>query len=100
MALEDLRAAIDALDVEIVDLLARRFSIVDRVAAHKAAAGIPMMSQERVVAVREHAEALARERGLDVARIGRIYELLVAETCEYEDGRIRENLAAGVRPAG
>jgi isochorismate pyruvate lyase len=46
--LRELRAAIDALDVEIVRLLAKRLAVVDRVIAVKRTHGVPARIPERV----------------------------------------------------
>jgi chorismate mutase-like protein len=86
--LEGFRAEIDALDDEIVTLLARRFAVVDRVAEHKSANGIPMMSLERVIAVKERNTERARQLGIDAELVRAVYEQIVDRTCDYEEARI------------
>jgi chorismate mutase-like protein len=86
--LEGFRAEIDALDDQIVELLARRFAVVDRVAEHKASNAIPMMSMERVIAVKERNAERAQRLGIDVDLVRAVYEEIVDRTCDYEEARI------------
>ena len=88
--LDALRTEIDAVDEELVRALARRFAIVSRVAEYKARTGTPMMQSDRVREVGERSAALARDHGLDPAMVRRLFELLIEETCAFEDRRIAE----------
>jgi 4-amino-4-deoxychorismate mutase len=88
--LEALRSEIDAVDEELVDALARRFEIVSRVAEYKSRTGTPMMQSDRVREVGERTAALAQRHGLDPAMVRRLFDLLIEETCAYEDRRIAE----------
>ena len=60
----EVRAAIDELDDQLVDLLAVRVQYVERAAALKPSAGIPANAPDRVRAVLERVEARAATRGL------------------------------------
>jgi chorismate mutase-like protein len=91
--LEALRSEIDAVDEELVGALARRFEIVSRVAEYKARTGTPMMQDDRVREVGERTAALAGRHGLDPAMVRRLFDLLIEETCAFEDRRITQ--AAG-----
>jgi len=88
--LDALRSEIDAIDEELVRALARRFEVVTRVARYKARTGTPMMQSDRVLAVAERSAALAQAHGLDPGMVRRLFELLIDETCAFEDRRIAE----------
>jgi 4-amino-4-deoxychorismate mutase len=88
--LDVLRAEIDAVDEALVGMLAQRFEIVTRVAEYKARTGTPMMQTGRVREVAERSATLARGHGLDPAIVRRLFELLIEETCAFEDRRIAE----------
>ncbi|WP_112873440.1 chorismate mutase [Paracoccus endophyticus] len=60
-----LRAAIDALDRRLVDLLADRSRLIDRAAQIKAQAGLPARIGWRVEEVAANARANAVRAGLD-----------------------------------
>jgi 4-amino-4-deoxychorismate mutase len=88
--LDALRAEIDAVDEALVGVLAQRFEIVTRVAEYKVRTGTPMMQTGRVREVAERSATLARGHGLDPAIVRRLFELLIEETCAFEDRRIAE----------
>jgi chorismate mutase len=88
--LDALRSEIDAVDEKLVRALARRFEIVTQVAEYKARTGTPMMQSDRVRAVGERSAALAEDHGLDPAMVRRFFDLLIEETCAFEDRRIAE----------
>lgn len=60
-----LRAAIDALDRDLVALLATRSALIDRAAAIKAEAGLPARIDARVEEVAQNARDNAARAGLD-----------------------------------
>ncbi len=60
-----LRAEIDALDRQLIDLLALRASYIDRAIELKSAAGLPARIPERVEQVVANARARAVAQGLD-----------------------------------
>ena len=80
-----LRREIDALDSAMIELLAKRFRIVDRVIAVKKAKDIPALLPERVEEVVRNAARQAK--GLDVPEdsVERIWGVLVRETIAYEE---------------
>mgnify|MGYP006289133381 CR=1 FL=1 len=73
----ELRAAIDALDEELVALLAARAAYIDRAVALKQGAGLPARIGPRVDAVIAHAQDAAQARGLDPDLAGRLWHELV-----------------------
>lgn len=86
--LDTLRRDIDAIDKALISLLAKRFQVVDRVIAIKHASGAPAAIPERIEEVIANAANLAREQGLPVQSIEKLWRLLVAETIAYEEQRL------------
>lgn len=83
--LKPYRAKIDALDDQIIDLLAERLKIIDDVAAIKAARDIPAVLEDRVNEVIERNAARAEEKGVDPELARRIYAVIVAWCCDVEN---------------
>ncbi|HEX6978922.1 MAG TPA: chorismate mutase [Alphaproteobacteria bacterium] len=86
--LRPLRDQIDAVDAQLVDLVAQRFALVARVAEVKAAHGMPVVVPERFKAVLARAEERAAARGLAPKVIRRLYEAMHDEACEMETSLI------------
>ena len=59
------RAEIDACDGELVQLLARRFAVTEKVGKLKARGGLPAADPAREAEQRDRIHALAIESGLD-----------------------------------
>jgi chorismate mutase-like protein len=91
------RAEIDAIDEQIIDLLARRHDVIRAVAALKADTGIPMMQPARIEAQKERCARLAAEAGLDPAFVERLFTLIIDEGCEFEQTLIDQRRVA-VKP--
>lgn len=83
--LKPYRRRIDALDDQIIDLLARRLEIIDEVARLKADREIPAVLEDRVREVVERCAARAESQGMSPELARRIYTVIVAWCCEYED---------------
>jgi 4-amino-4-deoxychorismate mutase len=96
-SLDPLRSRLDEVDDEVVRLLGERFEICREVAAVKRINGIAMMQPERVAGVRERYRARGAEVGLAPDFTEKLFELLIAATCEMEDALIG---AAAERPCG
>ncbi len=79
------RRRIDALDDQIVRLLAERYGIIEEVAVIKAEHGIPSVLADRVTEVIERNAKSAAELGLDPDLVRRIYRVMVDEACAMED---------------
>lgn len=86
--LAEARADIDAIDAELVKLLAKRVAVVDRVVEIKAEQGIPALLPERVEEVVAHARRQAEANGAppDLAEL--LYRALIAWTVEYEERKL------------
>ena len=87
--LKPYRARIDAIDDQIIDLLAKRLDVIDEVAKLKAARDIPAVIEERVQEVIDHAAKRADERGVDPELARRLYAVLVAWCCDVEADYIK-----------
>ena len=80
-----LRAHIDALDEQLVTLLAQRHALIARAARIKAQVGLPARIDARVEEVVANARRHAASRGLDPALIEQIWRQLVDAAIAQED---------------
>ena len=79
----EVRAGVDALDRELVALLARRFAYMDAAARIKPARGA-VRDEARKAQVIANARAEAKRLGLPVAVIADLWERLVEASITYE----------------
>lgn len=84
--LEEYRKQIDALDQEVVDVLARRFDVVRKVGAFKRGSSMEAIQPARAQAVKDRAVRMGQEAGLDADFVRRLYEVLIdyAHDLEHE----------------
>lgn len=75
--LERYRAGLDALDAELLDVLARRAQLVDEVWAWKRAHGVPLRDPEREAAMRERLLAAGEGAGLSREALRRVLDAVV-----------------------
>ena len=73
----ELREAIDALDANLVALLAKRFAYIDRAAELKPLAGLPPRTVDRVQQVVDQVRALAVTHAIDLDLIEKIWRDLI-----------------------
>jgi 4-amino-4-deoxychorismate mutase len=83
--LAELRADIDAIDRELVALLAKRYTVVHRVAVVKKRDGLPAVLPERIAVVKRQARALAENAGLSPDFVESLYHLIIEEACRLEE---------------
>lgn len=83
--LKNHRARIDAIDDQLIDLLAERERIIREVAGIKARHGIPAVLPDRVDQVRERAAERAAAHGMDAGFIRDLYQQLIDYSCDLED---------------
>lgn len=97
--LSPLRDRIDAIDREIITLIARRLAVVEEVAAAKLAAASPLRDRDReerlLVRLREH----AREAGIDPHAIERLYRVVMELSIAHQEHAIRARADAPLRVA-
>ena len=89
-SLDDLRAELEGIDAELVEVMARRFRAVLAIAGVKAAEGIPAVLPERIAEVQERVAAVAEQHGLDPALAQRIYRYIIEEAIDLENQHIAE----------
>lgn len=87
-SLAPLRAEIDAVDAEIVRLLARRMEIVERVVAIKRRDGIAAALPDRVEDVLRRVRGEAAERGLPPELAETVWRALVDWIIAYEEAKL------------
>lgn len=83
-SLEGLRAEIDRIDDEIVDLLGQRFAVLRDVAAYKRPRDIPVVIPERIAEVVERCVERGDKLGLDTQMLRDIYHRIIDEACRLE----------------
>ncbi|MBG78734.1 MAG: chorismate mutase [Alphaproteobacteria bacterium] len=84
------RKRIDTLDREIIDLLRKRYDIIDEVSAIKEKENIAPVLQDRVDEVRENAANYAHDLGLDSDFIRSLWAQIIAHSCETEENFIQK----------
>lgn len=80
-----LRARIDALDAELVALLARRAALIDEAAAIKLREGLPARLPARVEEVAANARRLAGSAGLDPDLAEALWRLMMEHFIAREE---------------
>ena len=88
--LTPLREQLDAVDVTLIETLARRFQICREVALLKKKHGIPMMQHGRVEYVKQRCAEMGAARGLNAELVLRLYELIIDHACQVESTIISE----------
>ena len=90
--LKPYRARIDELDQQIIDLLRKRYDVIEEVGHLKFRENIASVLQDRVDEVRENAVRMASEKGLDEDFIRKLYAQLIDHSCNLEEEIIQETL--------
>ena len=80
----ELREAIDALDANLVALLAKRFAYIDRAAELKPLAGLPPRTVDRVQQVVDQVRALAVTHAINPDLIEKIWRDLIEAALALE----------------
>ena len=91
--LHDARARIDAIDEQLVALLAQRFRIVAEVGHIKAREGIAVVQSDRARAVKDRVVAMARAQGLDGDLLRAIYDLMIDHAHTLENDILKKDRA-------
>jgi chorismate mutase/prephenate dehydrogenase len=82
--LAELRAQLDAVDREVIELLSRRMRIVTEVARYKRSENAEIFDAERERQVLEQRRALAAELGLNPERIEAIYRQILLSSRDHQ----------------
>ena len=83
--LEDARAKLDGLDSEIIDILARRYSIIKEIGEFKKKNQIPVMQHDRVKEILNRCTERGISYGLSEEFIKKIFSLIIEESCRIEE---------------
>ena len=84
-AMPDLRRRIDALDAQLIALLAERTGLIDEAARIKTQEGLPARIDSRVEEVAANARRLALEAGMDPDLAERLWRLMMDHFIAQED---------------
>lgn len=84
-SMEELRVEIDRIDLSLMQLLAERWSFINRAAEIKADAGLPADIPSRVDEVRANVRAHAEALGLDPLFYDRLWSQLIRHSIDFED---------------
>ncbi len=88
--IEQLRAEIDKLNREIVELLAKRMEVAGEIAEYKKQRDLPVRVPEREKAVIENVKRLAKENGLDEKMIEDVFLKIIEHTKNSENKRMEK----------
>lgn len=83
--LEEYRAQIDALDRELIDILARRIRVIKAVGHLKAQENISVVQSARAEEVKRRNAQLAAEKGINPEFVRRFYDMLIDHAHEIEN---------------
>lgn len=87
-ALRPLRAKIDLIDDQIIDLLAQRMDMVREAGAIKARENLALVQSDRVTEVRERCAERGAKKGLNPGMVRNIYTLIIDEAHQMEQSII------------
>ncbi|MDI9633405.1 MAG: chorismate mutase [Methanolinea sp.] len=84
MPIDALRAEINRIDEEIIDLIARRQQLAARMAQVKMAEGLPVHDEKRTHEVLEKTFNYAVEKGIDPVSVQKVFSILIAMSEEKQ----------------
>ena len=83
--LDDLRAKLDEIDVEILNLLVKRFEKIKLIGEVKKEKNIPILQKSREEVVINRAKKAALKNRIDPAYFEKIYEVIISGAKDLED---------------
>ena len=90
----EVRAGVDALDMQLVEMLAHRFAYMDAAARIKTDRNA-VRDEARKQRVLDNVQAAAKAAGIPAPLVAEIWELLVEASIAYELDKWDENKSAG-----
>lgn len=84
MPLKEIRAKIEKIDAQIVNLIDQRTALAKDVLDAKKAQNIPINDSQQNKVVLERVSNMATERGLDGEEVKRIFEILIKMNIERQ----------------
>ncbi len=94
MNLEEIREEIEDIDARILELIARRASLAQKVLVAKRELGLPIDDPEQNERVLGRATELAVESGLDIEPVRNIFDILIIMNQERQH-KLRGELGIG-----
>lgn len=88
--IEELRAEIDRINREILELLAKRMEVAQEIAEYKKQRGLPVHVPEREKQVIENVKSLAKEKGLDEKMIEDVFLKIIEHTRNSENKQMEK----------
>lgn len=85
MRLEEIRARINEIDVEIIDLLSERMRLAYETAEVKRRMGAPIVDEERKREVIKNWCEVAKQKNLDVEMIVKLIKTIIEHTTQAEE---------------
>ncbi|PZH20059.1 4-amino-4-deoxychorismate mutase [Streptomyces sp. NTH33] len=85
VTIEDLRAELDAIDRQFLEVLRVRIEKCVEIGHFKREHGVPMMQPQRIGVVQERAARYGAEHGISQEFLRDLYDLIIDETCRVED---------------
>ena len=82
--LKDVRAEIQKIDDQIIELIAKRTGLAEKVLDAKKRGRVEINDEEQNRAVLKRAVEAATERGMDAGAVKRIYEVLIEMSIERQ----------------
>lgn len=82
--LKDVRVEIQKIDDQIIELIAKRTGLAERVLGAKRKERVEINDEDQNRAVRKRAVEAATERGMDAGAVKRIYEVLIEMSIERQ----------------
>lgn len=95
--LASLREQIEAVDREIIALVAKRLAIVEGVVEAKLASASPFRDREREESLIGRLRAIAAEAGVDPHQIERLYRVVMDMSVAHQEQRVRDRADAPLR---
>lgn len=89
--LENYRKQIDEIDIELIDILSRRFEVVRAVGNLKSQTGLSVVQSERAEAVKKRAAEMGKNKNLNPEFIRNLYELMIAHAHDLEHDILEKN---------
>jgi chorismate mutase/prephenate dehydrogenase len=84
--LKQLRTQIEAIDAQLIELIAKRLGLALKVGQHKEKMGVPVRDWSVEKRVIERARRAAQRRNLPTELVRNIMQLLIKESCAFQEG--------------
>lgn len=88
VSMAELRAQIDSVDADLIDLLAERWRYTERAAGLKAKEGLSAAAPGRAAAVLEKVSTAAEARGVDGQMVAAMWKIMIDTIVAREERHI------------